>query len=206
MIPTSRYAAELNWIGKEGSSHGGASQRPAALYALAYQISGDPQHLANGLRLASRRFALARCLGDEGRFHGCARGNVRTIIDEDVLPVMHSTALGLHGIAFDGNAHLQSAVAFRGTEGQCGLPETLHAAFRKAPNGRKEVHLFNAGSTDEWILIQALDNKLEPGIGKGLVSPMTLPWNTRLGLGCRVQAGTARSLPLAASEAPPTGV
>jgi hypothetical protein len=175
--PTKPFSAELNWACETAGSEGKVTKCPAAVHALAWQISGEESHLETALQLAARRFEIVRPLGAEGRFHGCARGNTRTVIDEDILPVLHAAAMGLHGMCFDGNAHIQPAVAYRGPRGGMGLPENAAGIVRKTADGT-QIKLFNCGERPVTMLVADLSDVPSPIVSDEVRSrsPLAFPW------------------------------
>ncbi len=190
-LPVKGFTAELNWRG--GSSGSGAEPLmcPAVVLALAWQITGEDHQFHAALELAARRFELIRPLGDEGRFHGCARGNIRTVIDEDIIPVLHAASMGLNGICFDGNAHIQPLISYRGLNGEMGLPETVSALVRKTDRSSTEVKLFNSGERPETVMFLDLADSPSALTTDAIrsASPLAPPWIVKTGVSLTMAPG-----------------
>jgi len=129
----------------------------AANLAAAYQVSGDVKFIARSFQIAARCMKLARAIGDDSRFHGCANGSTLGIALRDVATSLYPATLGLVGVCQRGVSHHKVLATYRGPDGSLGLPGDVAALFRFGRSNERVVRLVNLGEASTAVRVVAHD-------------------------------------------------
>ena len=205
----------LEWRSREGDGLSETSPGSIPLLCLAYQITGDVQHMTHAMHWAARELEIARSIGDEGRSHGCASGHINGTVLGSVVTCLYPVTMGLVGVAGRGTGHHKPLVTYRGQDGSPGLPENVAALFHFRESAERElgahvVSLANLGETPAVVRVIGHDGYMRrrfDGLPWAIARQGWIPyrqprhpWEEITSVSVRLEPGAKATVELPAAE------